>query len=120
MGHVTLLAEEVQKFLDSCSPEVRDLVADSFIQSEWDAFREGPLQETTERDSRPLAGSKPRDQMVQASADRQDSDSDDDDGTLAARGLTGAPLTRSSAHTPDEFAQDGDSRRMNDNQVRRA
>jgi SIT4-associating protein SAP185/190 len=121
MGHLTLLAEEVQKFLENCPSDVRDLIDDSFVQSEWDAFRDGPLRETKERDSRPLAGSKPREQTVLTGAegDRQDSDSDDDEGILA-RNLTGAPLTRSPAHTSDEFGKEpheGEARRLNDNQV---
>lgn len=122
MGHLTLLAEEVSKFLETAPVDLCAVLEESFVPSEWASFRDGALSETRERDAKPLGGIKPRDQMPPPSgeSDRQDSDSDDEEGTLA-KSLTGAPLTRTPGHYEEDFGkrEDGDSRKINDNQVSR-
>lgn len=88
------------KFLTRCPPELHEVIKDSFVQSEWDAFVEGSLQETKARDARPLAGGKPmlpRGPEVAPVGKSEDSGSDDDDEAEGAK--FGEPLTRTSATT---------------------
>ena len=99
MGHIFLLAEEIVKFLARCPQELYAVIHKSFIMSEWEAFFEGPLQETRAKYSRPLAGGKPMlptappEAVVPASEDSSDEEEE---------AKFGEPLTRTVA--TDGFA----------------
>jgi SIT4-associating protein SAP185/190 len=99
MGHVILIAEEVCKFLERCPPELLSTIEGSFVQSEWQAFIDGPFSEAKMRDNQPLAGGKPM-QPVPSAADTSKSDSDDDEDVSEAAAKIGEPLTRTSASEP--------------------
>jgi SIT4-associating protein SAP185/190 len=95
MGHIILIAEELVKFLARCPPELLEVVQDSFVPSEWDAFVAGALTDAKSRDMRPLAGGKPM--IVPATTaddNKSDSSSDEEDGEAAK---IGEPLTRTLA-----------------------
>lgn len=100
MGHIILIAEEMVKFFARCPADLFAIIGDSFVQSEWLAFADGALQETRDRDTRPLAGGKPMqagpssDVMGPKSDD--DSSDDDDEAALEAQKF-GEPLTRTMA-----------------------
>ncbi len=104
MGHVTLITDEVVKFLENCPAGLKPDIEQTFAQSEWEAYRDGPFRVTKERDLQPLAGGRvaPPAANTSAVADGQDSDSDDEEGTLA-KTLAGPPLARSVAHSADGF-----------------
>jgi SIT4-associating protein SAP185/190 len=103
MGHVSLIGQELVKFLIRCPPDLWEQIHDSFILSEWEAFVEGSLRETKDRDTKPLAGGKPMPTATGADASKSDaddsSDEEDEGGSLAMHKF-GEPLTRT-------VAQDG-------------
>ncbi|RXK35273.1 hypothetical protein M231_07471 [Tremella mesenterica] len=99
MGHIILIAEDVVKFLARCPPELYVLIQDSFINSEWEAFVDGPLFETKTRDMQLLAGGKPMVQMVPTEGMAKEDDSSDEE---EEEHKIGEPLTRTQAQ--DGFA----------------
>ncbi|OCF31525.1 SIT4-associating protein/190 [Kwoniella heveanensis BCC8398] len=117
MGHVVLIAEELVKFFARCPPELYELIKDSFVLSEWEAFVDTSLSEAKARDTRPLAGGKPMINPADSASEegsslgpgpsQRDDDSssdDDDDGDQAVK--FGEPLTRTQA--ADGFAHRGE------------
>lgn len=60
MGHLTLIAEEVCKFVERHPVELLgDVVMDRVTSSEWVAYIEGTLTETREKDNAVLGGVRP-------------------------------------------------------------
>lgn len=110
MGHIILIAEELVKFFATCPPDLKAIIEDSYVQSEWEAFVEGSLAETKYRDAQPLAGGKPM-QAGQASdatgGPKSDDSSDEEDEATSGAHKFGEPLTRTKAK--DGYAQGGDS-----------
>ncbi|WVF67561.1 hypothetical protein IAT40_002319 [Kwoniella sp. CBS 6097] len=117
MGHIVLIAEELVKFFARCPPELYELIKDSFVLSEWEAFVDTSLSEAKARDTRPLAGGKPMTNAADSASEegsslgpgpsQRDDDSssdDDDDGDQAVK--FGEPLTRTQA--ADGFAHRGE------------
>ncbi|WVQ95068.1 hypothetical protein IAU59_002160 [Kwoniella sp. CBS 9459] len=117
MGHIVLIAEELVKFFARCPPELYELIKDSFVLSEWEAFVDTSLSEAKARDTRPLAGGKPMTSAADSASEEgsslgqgpnhRDDDSssdDDDDGDQAVK--FGEPLTRTQA--ADGFAHRGE------------
>jgi SIT4-associating protein SAP185/190 len=103
MGHVILIAEELVKFFARCPQDLWEVIQDSFVPSEWEAFVDGSLRETKDRDARPLAGGKPMAPApgTEGAAD----DSDDDDDEIGVHKF-GEPLTRTMAQ--DGYARGGE------------
>lgn len=108
MGHVSLIAEELVKFLIRCPPDLWEILHDSVMLSEWEAFVHGSLRETKDRDTRPLAGGKPMPSTSAGAKDQSEDDSSDEEDEGGALGMHkfGEPLTRTSAQ--DGFAHRGD------------
>ncbi|WWD19174.1 hypothetical protein CI109_103632 [Kwoniella shandongensis] len=117
MGHIILIAEELVKFFTRCPPELFELIKDSFVLSEWEAFVDSSLREAKARDSRPLAGGKPMgpgsgpgdDGMGLGGSgaggrEEDSSDEEDEDGEQVVK--FGEPLTRTVA--ADGFAPRGE------------
>ncbi|KAK8854680.1 hypothetical protein IAR55_003419 [Kwoniella newhampshirensis] len=117
MGHIILIAEELVKFFSRCPPELFDLIKDSFVSSEWEAFVDSSLREAKARDARPLAGGKPMgpgsgpgDEGMGPSGasgggrEEDSSDEEDEDGEQVVK--FGEPLTRTVA--ADGFAPRGE------------
>lgn len=105
MGHIVLIAEELVKFFSRCPQDLWEVIQDSFIPSEWEAFVDGSLRETKDRDARPLAGGKPMQTMDNDASGKSDDSSDDDDEVGVHK--FGEPLTRTMAQ--DGYARGGDS-----------
>lgn len=108
MGHIMLIAEELVKFFSRCPQDLWEVIQDSFLPSEWEAFVDGSLRETKDRDARPLAGGKPM-QEKEMNADgthaKDDDDSSDDDDEVGVHKF-GEPLTRTMAQ--DGYARGGE------------
>lgn len=111
MGHINLLAEELTKFLARCPPDLYRVIADSYNQSEWDAYVNTTLNEINNRISKPLAGGKPiikplgatEGNPSDAGVPSEDSSDEDEDGTVEHS--FGEPLSRTQAK--DGFADRG-------------
>lgn len=57
MGHVTLISEEIVKlFYDNLNDILHQIPVANFDRTRWEAFVEGILRETRERDLQPLGG----------------------------------------------------------------
>jgi len=95
MGHVILIAEDLVKFFARCPQELWEVIQDSFVPSEWEAFVDGSLRETKDRDAKPLAGGKPM-QTPGPDGTPKSEDSDDDDDEIGVHKF-GEPLTRTMA-----------------------
>ncbi|KAJ9121764.1 hypothetical protein QFC22_002386 [Naganishia vaughanmartiniae] len=89
MGHLLLIGEEVEKFLDRCSPDLYLIIKDSFDRSDWDTYVNEMKQDKI-RDSQPLGGTRPQHTLTQ---DEESDSSDEDTGELSGA-LAGQPLTR--------------------------
>ncbi|KAJ9111728.1 hypothetical protein QFC19_001089 [Naganishia cerealis] len=89
MGHLLLIGEEVEKFLERCPPDLYLIIKDSFDRSEWDAYVNQMKQDKI-RDSQPLGGTRPQDTL----SPDDESDSSDDDVAELSGALAGQPLTR--------------------------
>ena len=60
MGHLTLIAEEVCKFVDRHPPELLgDDVVERTARQEWISYVEGTLTETRDKDNAVLGGVRP-------------------------------------------------------------
>jgi SIT4-associating protein SAP185/190 len=90
MGHVILIAEELVKFFARCPQELWEVIQDSFVPSEWEAFVDGSLRETKDRDAKPM----PTDPGPNGTPKSEDSDDDDDEIGVHK---FGEPLTRTMA-----------------------
>lgn len=102
MGHISLIAEEVVRFLDKCPADLRAAIQPSFSADAWDAFVAGSLRETRDRDNAPLAGGKPGPGLgsgMSGTSERSDSESDDDDSGPTI----GEPLSRSIGKQNDAY-----------------
>lgn len=102
MGHISLIAEEIVRFLEKCPPELRAAIQPSFSEDAWDAFVSGSLRETRDRDNAPLAGGKPGPGLgsgMSGTSERSDSESDDDDNGPTI----GEPLSRSIGKQNDSY-----------------
>lgn len=106
MGHLILIAEEIVKFIARCPSDLYDIVKNTFILSEWEAFVNTSLREAKDRDDKPLAGGKPAHPSPMKSPDDSASDEDDDDEPMEGSMRFGEPLTRTSAK--DGFAPRGE------------
>jgi len=95
MGHVILIAEDLVKFFARCPQELWEVIQDSFVPSEWEAFVDGSLRETKDRDAKPLAGGKPMPTPGPDGTPKSE-DSDDDDDEIGVHKF-GEPLTRTMA-----------------------
>ena len=100
MGHIILIAEELVKFLARCPHDLYELIAPSFVLSEWEAFVHGRLRETKAMDAKPLAGGKPSILPVPKPEEVDKDSSSDEDEEPAGGHKFGEPLTRT-------VAQDG-------------
>jgi SIT4-associating protein SAP185/190 len=105
MGHIILIAEELVKFFSRCPQDLWEVIQDSFVPSEWEAFVDGSLRETKDRDARPLAGGKPM-QAADADGGAKSDDSSDDDDEVGVHKF-GEPLTRTMAQ--DGYSRGGES-----------
>lgn len=102
MGHISLIAEEVVRFLEKCPADLRAAIQPSFSADAWDAFVAGSLRETRDRDNAPLAGGKPGPGLgsgMSGTSERSDSESDDDDSGPTI----GEPLSRSIGKQNDSY-----------------
>lgn len=106
MGHLILIAEEIVKFFARCPSDLYDIIKNTFISSEWEAFVNTSLREAKDRDDKPLAGGKPAHPSSIKSPDDSASDEDDDDEPGEGSIRFGEPLTRTSAK--DGFASRGE------------
>ena len=106
MGHVILLAEELVKFFARCPQDLWEVIQDTFVPSEWEAFVDGSLRETKDRDARPLAGGKPMPLNPGQNDGSKSDDSDDDDDEIGVHKF-GEPLTRTMAQ--DGYARGGEA-----------
>lgn len=107
MGHISLIAEEVVRFLDKCPGELRAAIQPSFSADAWDAFVAGSLRETRDRDNAPLAGGKPGPGLgsgMSGTSERSDSESDDDDSGPTI----GEPLSRTIGKQNDAYHDSGE------------
>jgi len=105
MGHMILIAEELVKFLERSPEDLLHIVQQSFVRSEWEAFVQGSLRETKDKDARPLAGGKPMLSAVPAEPNKEESDegsSDEEDSVKF-----GEPLSRTSAGDENRFKRGG-------------
>lgn len=100
MGHMLLIADEIQKFMERCPRDLYATISDSFVQSEWDAFVTGELRESRDRDAQPLGGGRPP-LTLHTSSSRAKSDSSDDEEEITGA-LAGQPLTRSMSSTSND------------------
>lgn len=89
MGHLLLIGEEVEKFLERCPADLYTIIQDSFERTEWDEYVSHMKQDKI-RDSQPLGGARPQ----ETSSRDDESDSSDDDGAELSGALAGQPLTR--------------------------
>lgn len=102
MGHISLIAEEVVRFLEKCPADLKAAIQPSFSEDAWDAFVAGSLRETRDRDNAPLAGGKPGPGLgsgMSGTSERSDSESDDDDSGPTI----GEPLSRSIGKQNDAY-----------------
>lgn len=106
MGHLILIAEEIVKFFARCPSDLYDIVKNTFVLSEWEAFVNTSLREAKDRDDKPLAGGKPAHPSPIKSPDDSASDEDDDDEPIEGSMRFGEPLRRTSAK--DGFAPRGE------------
>jgi SIT4-associating protein SAP185/190 len=93
MGHMLLIADEIEKFFERCPSDLYESIESSFVRSEWNAFVAGELRESRQRDAQPLGGGRPS-ALAAANAAKQESDSGEEDEDLTGA-LAGQPLTRS-------------------------
>lgn len=89
MGHLLLIGEEVEKFLEQCPADLYLIIKGSFDRSEWDTYVNGMKQDKI-RDSQPLGGTRPQHTLTQ---DEESDSSDEETGELSGA-LAGQPLTR--------------------------
>lgn len=110
MGHISLISEELTKFLARCPPELYEVIQDSYNQGEWDAYVNTTLAEIHRRISQPLAGGKPA--TLAATTDTAENpsqagsvpaeDSSDEEDEPTTEHTFGEPLSRTPAK--DGFA----------------
>jgi hypothetical protein len=89
MGHLTLIADEVVKYLAHHPADVRISLADAFPQPAWDRYVSTTLRETRERDMQPLGGGVAQ-PVLEAHAASLASFSEDEDDEFPMSGHGGA------------------------------
>jgi SIT4-associating protein SAP185/190 len=96
MGHMLLIADEIEKFLERCPMALYSEIQDTFVRSEWDAFVLGELRESRQRDAQPLGGGRPSPAtLANAARQAEMEDLEEEDETNGA--FAGQPLTRATS-----------------------
>lgn len=90
-----LVADEIDKFLQRCQPDLWAEIGETFNSTEWKAFSEGEMRESRARDAQPLGGGRPS-AIHRPDRNKTESDSSDDEDEVSGP-LSGQPLTRAAS-----------------------
>lgn len=84
MGHLTFISDEIMKLFEGYPETIVLLIKDEIDMEGWNAYCNGELKETKDRDQLPLGGLRPNDELEGPQSDEED-DEDALEGVAASQ-----------------------------------
>lgn len=110
MGHLTFISDEIMKLFEGYPETIVLLIKDDIDMEGWNAYCNGELKETKDRDQLPLGGLRPNDEM-----DVPQSDEEDDEDAL--EGVAATQYSRYLAQRGEEGNFDEDNEDESDHWI---
>lgn len=110
MGHLTFISDEIMKLFEGYPETIVLVIKDEIDMEGWNAYCNGELKETKDRDQLPLGGLRPNDEL-----DVPQSDEEDDEDAL--EGVAATQYSRYLAQRGEEGNFDEDNEDESDHWI---